>query len=144
MSQWTHICGMIRVDGITGLYAPGEPVPADFPYTVAKVAEKLGPICQFDDLVANNGVQANCILPMGSKGSLRYQIIEYGTGMPWVAIAIWGDLRDFGSESDLNAVETWWKATLAKFDSIRDAVLRINAECSGRKVLEYDWEQSHI
>lgn len=65
-------------------------------------------------------------LPAGSEGSLRYSINEYGGGLPWVIITIWGDLRDYDI-NDAEEIKVWWKELLPKFDIVRDAVLLVTS-----------------
>jgi len=108
MSIWTHVIGCIRVDGIPDLGARI--------HTIEKI---LGPICTFD-----NWNDAS-ILPRGSEGGLQYRIIEYHTGLPWIVIPVWGDLRDF---DDVEKLREWWADILLKLRWIRDAVLRVQVE----------------
>jgi hypothetical protein len=105
MSVWAHVVGCIRIDGIKQLGAD-----------TRKIESALGPMCTFDEW---NDAST---LPKGSEGGLQYRIIEYDTGMPWVAIPIWGDLRDF---DNANEIETWWLKTLPALGTVRDAVLQI-------------------
>jgi hypothetical protein len=111
MSLWTHFVGNIRVDG----------VPNYCGVSIEDIKSILGPISMFDDW-------EDSILPTGSEGSLEYRIIEYYTGIPWVTIPIWGDLRDFGSDDDIESVKQWWSDTLKKLAWVRDAVLLIEVE----------------
>jgi len=111
MSQWTHVVGCIRVDGIPGM-GDGR--------TLDSIKAILGPEDLFD------APNEDCTLPTGSEGSLQYRIVEYDSGMRWLAITIWGDLRSYDS---IDEIEEWFKTTLKKIDWIRDAVLRV--EVSG-------------
>ena len=117
MSTWTRVVGNIQVDGLPGMGNS----------TVAKLEEILGPIDTFYE------PNEACTMPMGSEGSLQYRIIEYDSGLPWVTIPIWGDLRHF---EDLEAIEKWFYEILAKLQFVRDAVLL--AECNGRQILIRD------
>jgi hypothetical protein len=108
MSAWTHVVGCFRVDGF--------PTYGDTP---SKIKDILGPIDTFETHFED------CKLPTGSEGSLEYHIHEYGTGLPWVVISIWGDLRDY---SDFNQISMWWSNILSHFDLLRDAVLRVEIE----------------
>ncbi len=106
MSIWTHVVGSIRMDGIPGI------LPESCKERLLKV---LGPMDTFNE--PNDA----STLPRGSEGSLRYEIIEYGTGLPWVIIPIWGDLRSY---EDLPAIEKWFDDLLEKLGGmVRDAVL---------------------
>lgn len=64
-------------------------------------------------------------LPSGSEGSLQYELHEYGNGLPWLIITIWGDLRDFDNE---NIIKEWFFKTIKEIGFIRDAVLKIEVE----------------
>lgn len=108
MSIWTHVVGNIRVDGIPNITG-----------TIEGIKAILGKICTFEDW------EEDTILPLGSEGGLQYEIIEYGAGLPWVSIPIWGDLRDY---DDVEAIKKWWFETLKKLKSIRDAVIVISVE----------------
>ena len=108
MSSWTHIVGCIRVDGI--------PTMGN---RTSDISKALGPMSTFEQ--SND----SCTLPCGSEGSLQYRVIEYDSGLPWIAVPIWGDLRDY---DDVEGITTWWKDTLQKFPMLRDAVLRVRVE----------------
>jgi hypothetical protein len=118
MSTWTHVVGCLRIDGLPKI---------DPKFSVNHIQRTLGPMCLFDDYWHDEST-----LPCGSEGSLQYKIIEYYTGLPWIAIAIWGDLRDYESEQP---IEDWWNALLKKFDFVRDGCLRIEVEKREPKIL---------
>lgn len=117
MSQWTHVVGCIRIDGLPKI----DPQT----YTIENIKQILGPICLFGDW------NENSTLPIGSEGSLQYEIIEYYSGLPWVVIPIWGDLRDFGP-GDTPGIIEWWKNILKQFETkkfiVRDAVFKLEPE----------------
>lgn len=117
MSIWTHVVGCIRIDGLPGLAMD-----------VKSIEKIIGPMSLYDDL--NN----NSTLPTGSEGSLQYRIIEYDTGLPWVAVPIWGDLRDFDNAQE---IKEWWENVLSKFQIVRDAILLIQVENRTKLILEY-------
>jgi len=112
MSQWTHVIGCIRVDGIPSL---GD--------KIEDIEKILGPMCLWDSW------DESSTLPRGTEGGLQYRLIEYDKGMCWLLIPIWGDLRDFG-KSDVPEIIDWWIKTLKeiKVERIRDAILEINVE----------------
>jgi len=128
MSLWTHVIGSIRIDGLPKI---NEEV-----YNVGVVEAVLGPMSTFDE------PNEECTLPMGSEGSLAYRVIEYDTGLPWIVIPIWGDLRDFGKKEDINRIVEWWHKLLDTFVKkqfmIRDVVLRIEDENGFKIVLNGD------
>ena len=109
MSQWTHVVGCIRLDGL----------PQFGVETVETVRQKLSVPSLWEKW------NDNTTLPCGSEGSLDYRIIEYDTGMPWVVIPIWGDLRDY---NDGAAITKWWEETLKKFELVRDGCLTFRVE----------------
>jgi hypothetical protein len=123
MSIWTHVVGTIRVDGIPGISK------------LEKLKEILGEIYTWDDLAdLEDDIEGETTLPMGSEGSLRYQVIEYDTGMRWAVIPIWGDLRDY---DDVAYIEEWWNRVISDIHStntkdflgiVRDGCLRIEVE----------------
>jgi hypothetical protein len=112
MSIWTHVVGNILVDGFPKLNGN---------YTIEHIKKLIGPT----NLYHENNPEST--LPSGSEGSLNYRIIEYGTGLPWLSIPIWGDLRDFEYE-DVGQIEVWFDDLLGKLDTIRGAVLCIETE----------------
>jgi len=63
-------------------------------------------------------------LPTGSEGPLQYQIKEYDSGLPWLAIQVWGDLRDYDDEKQ---IWEWFDNTFGYW-SVRDAVVVIRVE----------------
>lgn len=110
MSEWTHVVGAIRVDGLPGLTA-----------NVKDIYKALGPTNLWDE------DNENSTLPVGSEGSLSYSIKEYDKGLPWVIITIWGDLRDYDF-NDAEGIKVWWKELLPKFLIVRDAILHVECE----------------
>lgn len=109
MSTWTHVVGCIRVDGLVTLGLADK----------SDILKKVGPMCTYENW------NDESTLPMGSEGGLQYELIEYGEGLCWLAIPIWGDLRDF---DDVATIENWWKELLPKLGMVRDAVLHIHVE----------------
>jgi hypothetical protein len=118
MSQWTHVVGCIRVDGMPDLGA-----------NINEIKKVLGPISTYDHFIDYTP------LPTGEEGSLQYSLIEYDTGACWLAIPIWGDLRGYTSEDITKELIPWWNNLMKKLDDskqhfayIRDAVLHVYAE----------------
>ena len=82
MSVWTHVSGILRVDGLP---AAG---------LMANLGKLLGtPSSRFYDDLGN---ERGSNIPGGSEGTLQYEVIHAGDGLVWKTVAIWGDLRDFG------------------------------------------------
>ena len=117
MSIWTHVVGCIRVDGLPGITSK-----------LSDVKEAIGPMSTFENW------NDESTIPSGSEGGLQYQIIEYQGGLPWLAIPIWGDLRDFDSPEE---IATWWNELLPKLRMVRDAVLHIRVEGREPIILAY-------
>lgn len=121
MSVWTQVVGCIRIDGI--------PKVDREKYSVNAIKEILGPIYKYDD---DDDILEACKLPVGSEGSLQYAITEYHDGMPWVAVSIWGSLRDYSDSVEIvRWVEGLIETLTAQGYWIRDGVLRIEVEGSG-------------
>lgn len=105
MSTWTHVVGAFRADGI----------PPMMPNRKRDIENILGLICTWEE-------ERPTTMPCGSEGSLQYKIHEYGTGLPWMVITVWGDLRDY---SDVEAIIKWWNDVLLTIGGIRDAVITV-------------------
>lgn len=123
MSVWTHVVGAIRIDGLPRLF------PAIFNKEVIEDVVK-GNTCYEGRKLA---VYDNPI-PSGSEGPLQYRIHEYETGLPWVIVTIWGDLRDF---DDAESVKCWFEGLCLACGMVRDGILQI--EVGGQKpvVVQY-------
>ena len=121
MSIWTHVTGNIRIDGIPGLSKIG---------TVEALKAVLGNTCDFGD---DEAVWEACTVPCGSEGSLQYEVIEYASGMPWVTVAVWGDLRNFDSIFEI----TKWFERIVSAEGliIRQAVLSVSIGCGVEALL---------
>ncbi len=121
MSQWTHVCGCIRVDAIQGLTSK-----IDF-------KKILGNIIEYE----TDG-EWNTKLPLGSEGSIKYDIwtnSDMGE-MYAYTISIFGDLRDY---EDKEEIKEWFKnVCLNSGLMIRDAVLSIQVEYKSKIILWYD------
>ena len=113
MSIWTHVAGLIRIDTIQ---IPGAYVDED------NLVTRLGKISTFEEPVETK-------VPIGSEGSLRYEIIDTditGNSMTKWAIAIWGDLRDF-DENDTDSIIKWIKKVTEGL-MVRNGILTIETE----------------
>ena len=125
MSQWTHVTGAIRIDGM--------PKMRPDMYNVEEVKKILGFTCNFDSSEENWN---KCTVPCGSEGSIQYRIHEYDTGLLWAIITIWGDLRDYGSVEDLEKIKVWFLGVCNKWPLMRQGVLQVQTE-GQNIVLEY-------
>lgn len=136
MSQWLHVNGLIRVDGLPSISKDG--------YTCDRVIEVMGPMwLPYVDLLKKDmiitmlstqgryvtNLTDECQLLCGSEGSLQYRVIEYDTGLPWVSIPFWGDLRDV---HDKHAAIEWFmnccRQLQQEFMFIRDAVMTLEQD----------------
>ncbi len=114
MSQWTHVSGCFRLDGIPqAMRMPSIPKILGTPSNNAWLGEE-------DYRAAKD-------IPSGSEGSIQYKIIDAGRGMVWKTVAVWGDLRDFGAE-DCHEIDQWFSRIVARWPLIREAHLVVSIE----------------
>ena len=125
MSQWTHVNGCIRIDGIPNI---------EDNVDIKSIREILGITCRYN---SPDKRWKECNVPCGSEGSIQYQIIPAGDGLVLWTVAIWGDLRDFGSK-DVKKIRKWFKKITEESGlSIRSAILEIRIEYGKTIVLRY-------
>lgn len=119
MSQWTHVNGSIRVDGIPGMMQK----------------PNLGIIKTWED-----GNFDDATVPCGSEGSLQYRIYEVGNGLVWLNIQIWGDLRDYDNTPEIIK----WINKSFKGYIIRSGIIEIDIEFKEKVLLQarYDEEKN--
>ena len=110
MSQWTHVCGCIRVDALRVLENDEK----------ANIEKILGHIVNYGDS------DTETTIPRGRGASLKYQIIENPDISCTAAftIPIWGDLRDY---NDVTEIKEWFKSVCDQL-FIRNAVINIEVE----------------
>lgn len=87
MSQWTHVAGIIRFDG---LFLGEELFPQP----------DLGKTCHYDSQQEDWDL---CNVPCGSEGSLQHSLHtnpDEASMARWVA-SFWGDLRDYSNEREI-------------------------------------------
>ena len=84
MSIWTHVAGVVRIDGIAGL----TPEP------------QFGNTCTF---YSDPDDWDKCDVPRGSEGSLQYSVWEnpQGSHAAKYTVSVFGDLRDFDSVEEI-------------------------------------------
>ena len=125
MSQWTHVNGCIRIDGIPNI---------EDNVDIKSIREILGITCRYN---SPDKRWKECNVPCGSEGSIQYKIIPAGDGLVLWTVAIWGDLRDFGSK-DVKKIRNWFKKITEESGlSIRSAILEIRIEYGKTIVLRY-------
>lgn len=131
MSMWTHVSGNIRVDDYS--FFQGDR------YTDKEIKKILGPMSTWEE------PNDKCKLPMGSEGSLEYDIWTNPSESSLFRynIAIYGDLRDFGPEN-IKEIEDWFSNLHKQFTpgdtyfNWRDAILRISCEDGTQEILYLD------
>ena len=119
MSQWTHVAGCIRIDGLLAL-------------GIEPDLSCLGRVVTWDDL---DGDADPLGLPMGSEGSLRFEVLRNPDPgqMAAFTVPVWGDLRDY---DDVDEIEAWFRKVVVESGlMIRDAVLSVEVEFARRYVL---------
>lgn len=131
MSRWTHVAGIFRVDFLR----MGE--PGELEALKENIKEILGPIIRWgdDEEVWSKGTT----LPMGSEGSIEYNILinPHESSVALAVIPVWGDLRDFGTETQVNGIEEWFNSVCEQL-WIRQAILEIQDEWDqNSKILVY-------
>lgn len=124
MSQWTHVSGCIRVDGI-----PQMGIVPDLPRLLGR------PSTRHHEMEMGKRYVESENMPNGSEGSIQYEIIVAGTGMVYRTIAIWGDLRDFGDAADLKAIDDWFERVVKGCLMVRAAHLLVEKEYGERYLL---------
>ena len=123
MSQWTHVAGVIRFDGLLNM----TPKP------------NLGKTVVFEDPEEK---WDKCNVPMGSEGSLEHNLItnpHESSMAKWVA-TIWGDLRDYDNADEI--IEYFKRIT--KGQMVRNGVFTINIEGSPDRTFihgENEWKE---
>ena len=130
MSNWTHVAGIIRVDGMD-MDIEAEEV---FDRVIGKECLYDSPYEVWEDARAN----PDKYLPMGSEGSLRKTIWKNPNKdcLDSYTISIFGDLRDHGSTKDI--IE-WFKAKCKEF-WVRNAVITVENEWHGTETYTYEKE----
>lgn len=125
MSAWTHVAGVIRVDGLFKT----NPI-------------SLGNECSFDSPEKD---WENCDIPKGSEGSLSVAFVKYKTdGMQHLHFGeylIYGDLRDF-DETRLTEIFDWltrcaWRLKQNQF-SIRQGIVQCITGGNTHHIFDFD------
>ena len=123
MSQWTHVCGCIRVDALRFCGNDDK----------SNIEKALGHIVKFGD------DSYETTMPCGSEGSIEYEIYENPdkSAMAAFTVAVWGDLRDY---DDVSEIEKWFNDACSKL-WIRNAVLHIEVEYGEEKTITYKQDE---
>ena len=119
MSQWTHVCGCIRIDTLPFVQRSPERI----------LYSRFGNTVQFNDPPEKWEL---CTVPRGTEGSVQYKVVKtapHYNHMAWGVIYIWGDLRDYESPQ---AIYEWIKKSCANLEAdamtIRDCIVKIDVE----------------
>lgn len=125
MSNWTHVAGIIRVDGLSKI---------DFDEIIGKECLFESPEEVWDDMEEH----PDNYLPMGSEGSLQKIIWENPDKncLASYTVSIFGDLRDHYSTSDI--IE-WFKKK-CELLWVRNAVITATNEAYGTETYTYKKE----
>lgn len=113
MSQWTHVNASFRLNSL------GSDI------TDEEIYDVFGRHVGFDDLFDFDGEYKTT--PMGSEGSLEIAI-WHNPETDHVAstqVSVFGDLRDFGEDGDIEMLKQWFDECCSKF-SVRQAVIQID------------------
>lgn len=126
MSIWTHVAAIIRIDAVKGVWGP---------QSKDDIKRVLGPIARF------NGPEEDwdaCTLPIGSEGSLEYDIWENEDPcfMAAFTVSVFGDLRNY---EETESIEEWFNSLCSKF-MVRQAVCLAETEGYEAKVFQYKKE----
>lgn len=123
MSQWTHVNSSFRIDSF-------EKVSDE------EICNVFGRHVGFNDLWDYESEYKST--PMGSEGSLEIAI-WHNPETDHVAstqVSVFGDLRDFGEEEDIEMLKQWFDECCSKF-SVRQAVIQIDGYHKGETVYTY-------
>lgn len=114
MSQWTHVNASFRLDSFGTI-------------TDEEIYDIFGRHVGYDDLYDYDGEYKST--PMGSEGSLEISIWHNpeGNHISATQVSVFGDLRDFGGESDIAELKEWFDDCCSRF-FIRQAVIQIRDE----------------
>jgi len=116
MSVWTHVAGIVRIDGLAGV----TPIP-DIGYT-----------CDFDD---DEETWDRCNVPCGSEGSLHVDlwINPDAHALARFVIHVFGDLRDFDDEAEIVA----YFDRLTDGQMVRQGCFTVDIEGQGQSTYTY-------
>lgn len=127
MSQWTHVSGCLRVDGMPQMGL------------VADIRAILGtPSGEYDAKPYEEGSN----IPGGSEGTIQYAINAAGDGLVWKTVAIWGDLRDFDLD-DCAEIDTWFARIVAASDMPQQKQTRLMLRAF-HLVVRVEYGQSYL
>lgn len=127
MSTWTHVVGAIRFDGI-----PKSTVRSFQIHAIDRTMKGEIEVTDRGHIVP---LASQRKIPCGSEGPLQYHIHQYATGLPWVVVPIWGDLRDY---DNANEIKEWFSATCKSYPLVRDGVLHIQVSTNAPVIVYFE------
>lgn len=133
MSNWTHVAGIIRVDGIIESSDMGN----DIKRIIGKEVHFDSSMDEWNDFDRN----PEEYLPCGSEGTLRMTLWENPnkSSMAAYTVSIFGDLRDHDSPTE---IIKWFRNKTLMLDlvscGIRNACVTASNECFGVKSWTYN------
>jgi len=139
MSQWTHIAACFRFDG---LRLSKDDAP-DWDAVIGKAVLFESTTELWEEYDAD----PSRFMPCGSEGSLeRVEWVNPDKSCAAAyAVAVFGDLRDFGTDEFEKRVIPWFeRICLDPEVYVRQAVLSAEVEWCGRHILSYDREAEDV
>lgn len=123
MSNWTHVAGVIRIDGIR--LNQDEDSDIDFDKLIGRECLWESDLGVWEDLEAN----PDNFMPFGSEGTLQKTVWVNPdkSRMDFYTVTIFGDLRDHDNPSEI--IE--WFSKICDQCWVRNAVIMVNNELNG-------------
>lgn len=123
MSRWTHINASFRLDSIKKIL--DEEIECVF-----------GKAITFKDMYDYEADGTSKVLPMGSEGSLEMSIWHNPdrSFLSSTTVSVFGDLRDFGDEQDIEGLKLWFNDCCEQF-RVRQAFMQIEDEWSDKPII---------
>lgn len=140
MSQWAHINGSIRLDGLV------------FDKEVLnKITPAIGQTCGHDSSDEQWKAAEDFGTPCGSEGSMQHKFVLYDTGnsLSLGQIMVWGDLRDKGEETAQEVFE-WVKKIQTNLKKLglcfRNCTIEVEVERGTAKIIRqvFSPEKSYL
>lgn len=133
MSRWTHVGGVIRIDGLPG---------ADDKIR-SEIQNRLGTIVKYESPREVWELPSDKTTPTGSEGGIEYFFTITGeeNSLSRGVITIYADLRDFGTETQILTIVNWLNRLVIEEDNldffIRQGVVQVEDEYGGNSGIIY-------
>lgn len=145
MSIWTHVAGVIRIDGLYGITKE-----IDSETMLDRIVGKVLDFNDDFDRWRDADEHTEEFMPRGSEGSLKRAIWtgpckSTNANLRWT-LSVFGDLRDY---YDVNAVIEWFKTCCQKLNGddqcigIRNAVITVECDDGNWAVWSTDGCDEH-